>query len=283
MRAPSITCGLGLDGQYMNQYSSGVLASLDVVDIDRHLSIVNADLLSKSAIEGIGRTFSRVVHHLSNVSSTGISGPDLERLRQLNYMSSVLSAEWCCEDAGIWNFGEFNLPYFVPPPLTPQGLQATIEGVRKIQAVSSCPFALEVPSFSFVYGEIPLEYFFMEICDRTGVALVLDTGHLFSYCLATSRSVDKVWDGFPKTHIRELHVAGARIDPTRPKRYIDTHSHRVLPEVWDILKLAILQSKNLCAVTFEVGTNLSDEDFIADHMIVKKVVRDFNDKNLKAT
>lgn len=91
----------------------------------------------------------------------GIDGLRPDVLENQSNISNALQAAWCLEDIGIWNVGPYNLPYFAAPVLCESVLAMTIEGVKRIQQVSSIPFCAEIPSFSIAAGDMTLGEFFI--------------------------------------------------------------------------------------------------------------------------
>ena len=118
------------------------------------------------------------------------------------------------------------------------------------------PFLAEVPTCSFVAGDMPLGEFFTRIVDVSGCKVVLDLGHLVSYCLYRDESIKRVLSGFPLSAIWEFHIAGAKINDSHPYRYIDTHSDPVLPAVYRALSLGLALCPNVRAITYEIGNRL---------------------------
>ncbi|WP_423600862.1 DUF692 family multinuclear iron-containing protein [Roseateles sp. MS654] len=252
--------GLGLDGQYCDQYNSEIVSFI-ASRSGSHLSIVSPDL---TVVEQLVPSSGLVIHHLSGVGASDAAGPNVERVAQLDVYSAEMRAVWCCEDLGTWSLGSMPLPYFVPPPLTEEVCSFVALGVERIQEASSVPFLVENPYYSVVSGNLSLADFFTKLVNRSGCSLVLDLPHLVSYCMATSSAPERELSRFPLAAVTEIHLAGGKVSPKYQNRYVDTHSDPILEVVYDLLDQALEGAKNLRAVTYEVGKDLVAETFLAE-------------------
>ena len=246
--------GIGLDYKYRDVYPK------TLADICRdwsprlsHLSVVS--LLDIEEAREFRRTAGSlpVVHHLSNIAPANPGGPDLELLTRQDEMSRELRAVWCGEDIGIWSLGPYQIPYFAPPVLDRSSVTFIARGVRQVARHIHVPFLAEIPSFSFVAGDLSLGEFFSRLVEEAGCPLVLDLSHVFSYALAAGQDPEAVLASLPLEAVQEIHVAGGRVSATHAFRYIDNHSDPVMEPVLQLLRLAVRGSPNLRGVTYEIG------------------------------
>lgn len=270
--------GIGVDAQYMQNYPGG-LEGLKSSLSDRlsHISIVSLRTESEA------RTFRReiandlkVVHHLSNIAPADPEGPHLARLRIQNELSFMLGAEWCCEDIGIWSLGPYEIPYFAPPVLTSEIADLVGNRIREINSVVDVPFLMENPSFSYVAGDLSLAAFFNKLVEIAENNIVMDLSHIYSYALYKGEDPMCTLADFPCDQVWEIHIAGGRIDPVNQHRYLDTHSHNILPPVLKLLPEAIRRCSNLRAITYEIGAKLPLETLLADFEKIERVAREYN-------
>ena len=134
------------------------------------------------------------------------------------------------------------------------------------------PFHAEIPSCSFVLGECDLGEFFNILINEGGSTLLLDVSHIFSYALATERSATNVLYSMPLESVQEIHVAGGRISKLDARRYIDSHSDPVMPEVLNLLCLSIQLCPNLRAITYEIGSNIELDAIAENFGILEKAI-----------
>ena len=155
--------GLGLDYQHRRSYGIGLdqLFSRFAGRLS-HVSIVG--LLNNSEADEFKQTTDMpILHHFTGVAPAGVNGTQLRAVRHQSAISSRLDALWCLEDIGIWNIGPYGIPYFAPPVLCRSVLESAISGINVIQQEVDIPFLAELPSCSFVVGDMSLERFFSGI------------------------------------------------------------------------------------------------------------------------
>ena len=208
---------------------------------------------------------------MSNVAPADISGPDLARMGKLDKISQILDAQWCLEDVGAWSINGFPAPYFIATILDQEWLDVLVERISKINNITSTPFLLEIPSFSFIAGSMTLPEFMNQLTDRLGNDVVMDVSHIFSYAIATGKEPIAVLKSLDLSKVREVHIAGGKINKKYTYRYIDSHSDPIMPEVIALLQYAIEHCPNLKAVTFEISEYQSEELILNDYAKLKKI------------
>ncbi|MDR5822804.1 DUF692 family multinuclear iron-containing protein [Caballeronia sp. LZ043] len=251
--------GLGLDFQHRYSYGTPLVELFDSLsDHLSHVSIVG--LVTDDDVRSFkSMTSLPVLHHFTGVAPAGIGGINMDVLRRQTAITTQLGAKWCLEDIGIWNIGPYDIPYFASPVLCQDVLEQTIDGVLTIQRQSTVPFLAELPSCSFVAGDMSLDAFFRGLIERTGCGMVLDVSHVFSYAIYCDREPLELLAAFPLDSVVEIHVAGGSVHPQHSWRYRDTHVEPILDEVVAILDAAIVGCRHLQAITYEIGLGISPE------------------------
>lgn len=259
----SARVGLGIDYTHSYGHELNDLLQLAPNGIS-HLSVVA--ITDEDVAQTFRQAFSHypMIHHFSGMEPAGIDGLRSEVLEKQNAISEVLQAVWCLEDIGIWNIGPYNLPYFAAPVLCETVLAMAIDGVKRIQKVSSIPFAAEIPSFSIAAGDMALGEFFHHLVDATGCNVVLDISHVFSYALYYDLAPEAVLASLPRNAVNEIHIAGGSVHPTHQWRYRDTHSEKIVAQVFPLLERALVDCPNLKAVTYELGVGITPEVITTD-------------------
>lgn len=268
--------GLGLDFQHLGSYGVTFENLISACESPlSHYSIVAITNLEEANRFKTMSGDTPLIHHFTGVAPGGIDGVNRQQLAIQSSISSVLEAKWCLEDLGIWNIGPYSIPYFAPPVLCAATLENTINEIKILQSESALEFLPEVPSCSFVIGDIGLGVFFTKIVEACECNIVLDISHVFSYASYYSLSLQDALSSFPLSAVKEFHVAGGSIHPEHRWRYRDTHSERIVPAVLDLLEFAIPLCRNLKAITYEIGIGLPIEllsiEIRALNAICKKV------------
>lgn len=250
------TIGLGIDFQHRHSYDMPLRTLLKMLDRRlSHVSIVG--LVTDDEVSSFKEmTALPILHHFTGVAPGGVEGVNLQALKRQREISVALGALWCLEDIGIWNIGPYNIPYFAPPVLCEEVLEQTIAGVRMVQTGTPIPFLAELPSCSFVVGDMTLEAFFNTLISETGCGMVLDVSHVFSYAIYANKDPLDVLMSLPLNSVAEIHVAGGSVHPQHDWRYRDTHTEPILEPILLILEAAITHCPNLRAITYEIGSGI---------------------------
>ncbi|QFS52823.1 DUF692 family multinuclear iron-containing protein [Nostoc sphaeroides] len=261
MKALSPLLGFGLDAQYADCYPRemhGLCAHYH--ERLTHISIVG--LTNQADAKQFKNQVALnlpVIHHLWGVGPADPHGPNLDQFSKLNEISEVLGAVWCCEDIGIWSIGPYGIPYFAPPLFEIDVADLVAKRIAKLKELSSVHFLAEVPSCSFIVGNLSLGEFFNKLVEQSGCRLVLDVSHIFSYGLVSGKSPIEILYSLPVDAVWEIHIAGGRINSLYPHRYIDSHSDPILTEVEYLLSESVRACKNLKCVTYEIGATLTED------------------------
>lgn len=162
---------------------------------------------------------------------------------------------WVVEDIGLWSLQGKSLPYPLPPVLTPEGLDATVENVAQIQASLAVPLCLEFPGFTegatIFIEEVEAYDFFAAVAERTASPVTLDVGHLLSYQWLKGRVGERRFEGLERLPVQrafEIHLSGCGISNGK---FRDLHHGVLLDEQLDLLQHLLTRCPNLKAITYE--------------------------------
>jgi uncharacterized protein (UPF0276 family) len=184
-------------------------------------------------------------------------GPVLESAKDLEDLDAHarnVGSPWVGNDVGWWHSGGQPFPgyLYLTPPLTNEGLQDCAAHALHVQAGLSMPLALENPAVIARRGDMHVLDFMARLQSRTGLPLLLDLGHLFSYQLSAELPLETGLDGFPFDRVIELHLAGGVVTRRWARRfYVDDHTQPVREELFQLLEKVLPRCTSLRAVTFE--------------------------------
>jgi uncharacterized protein (UPF0276 family) len=184
-------------------------------------------------------------------------GPELESPEALGHLEAhaqAVESPWVGNDVGWWHSGGQQFPgyLYVSPPLSNEGLQDCAAHALHVQAGLRRPLALENPAVLARRGDMHVLEFMARLQSRTGLPLLLDLGHLFSYQLSAELPLEAGFDGFPFDRVIELHLAGGVVTRRLSRRfYVDDHTQPVREELFTLLEKILPRCASLRAVTFE--------------------------------
>jgi uncharacterized protein (UPF0276 family) len=184
-------------------------------------------------------------------------GPELEPARALAALDAharAVGSAWVGNDIGWWHAGGQPFPgylYFTPP-FTEAGVRDATAHALHVQAGLSVPLALENPAVFARRGELHVLDFMARLHGATGLPLLLDLGHLFSYQLAAGLPLTAGLDGFPLERVIEIHIAGGVVTRRGGRGfYVDDHTQPVREELFELFETLVPRCPSLRAVTFE--------------------------------
>ncbi len=203
---------------------------------------------------------------LSLGAAQGIDTEHLERLAELvAWLEPCLVSDHAAfARAPLPGLGTVHAADLLPVAFTPASVDILVANIQQVQERLARPILVENLSAYLAYDDdrIPEAEFLREVCERSGCRLLLDLNNLlvnglnrarraswqtgappFEPTLALTQAraevLDAVW-ALPPALIGEIHLAGFRW-PSEPERlFIDDHSQRVCPTLWDIYEQCLL-------------------------------------------
>lgn len=184
-------------------------------------------------------------------------GPTLEppsALSDLAHHLVEVDSPWVSNDVAWWHQAGQPFPgyFYLPPPFDESGLDDCTAHALHVQVAMPVPLLLENPAVIACRGRMHVLDFMAELHRRTGLDLLLDLGHLFSYQLARGLPPLAGLDGFPLDRVVEIHLAGGMVTGRGERRfYVDDHSQPLRDEILEMLELLVPRCDRLRAVTLE--------------------------------
>ncbi len=152
--------------------------------------------------------------------------------------------------------------HFAPPPFNDAALDATCRNVDFIQRhFSSRHFFLENIAYLFRFeGTMSEIQFLKKVLTRTGCGWLLDVTNVFANCRNFGGDpYEFISEVIPCASRVQMHLAGGFQDD-EAGMYIDSHSHPVPDDVWDLYQFALEQGAGkVDAVFLERDQNFPDE------------------------
>ena len=153
--------------------------------------------------------------------------------------------------------------HFAPLPWTEAALDAVTRNIEFIQQYfAPRHFFIENIAYLFrVAGEMDESSFLNRLLRRTGCGWLLDVTNVYANSLNFDFDpLEFIAEVMPAATQVQMHLAGGYYDQ-EVGMYIDSHSHTIPPEVWDLYRAALrLAGNRTVAVFVERDQNFPDED-----------------------
>ncbi|TLU98745.1 multinuclear nonheme iron-dependent oxidase [Dyadobacter luticola] len=187
----------------------------------------------------------------------------LEKLRKL---SGDFHFDHVSEHFGFLTGDDFHKGAPIGIPFTNSTLTIGRDRLRRIQDACQCPVGLENLAFSYSLEEVKRHGEFLDaLVEEVNGFIILDLHNL--YCQSHNFNIpfDQMMRLYPLDRVREIHISGGSWDDQLSgfEKIVrrDTHDESVPEEVFEYLKLAIPQCKNLKYVVLEqLGAALETSD-----------------------
>jgi uncharacterized protein len=176
---------------------------------------------------------------LSLGSADAISTTHLQHLADcIRRFEPFLVSEHLCWGAIDGRF----LNDLLPLPYTREALDHMVRQVQRAQEFLGRRMLIEnISSYlEFESSDIPEWDFLRELSQRSGCGVLLDVNNI--YVAACNHGFDPIAyiDAIPAGSVQEIHLAGhSRVSVDGTELLIDTHDHRVCPEVWTLYEYTV--------------------------------------------
>jgi len=175
-----------------------------------------------------------VIPHGVKLSLGGAEPVDPHRVEHFAAVARLTGAPLVSEHIAYVRAGGVEAGHLLPVPRTREAVDAIAANVTIVQSTLDVPLALE-PIATLVEwpdDELTEAQFLTEVLDRTGALLLLDVANVYANAVNRGEDPFELLDGLPWERLAYAHVAGgAQIGGL----YHDTHAHRVLPEVLELV------------------------------------------------
>lgn len=152
--------------------------------------------------------------------------------------------------------------HFVPPPFTHDALEAVCRNIERLDGrFGGRPFFLENIAYQFRFdGTMTEAEFLAHVLRTTGCGWLLDVTNVYANAVNFGFDALQFLEAVvPAASRLQVHLAGGHVDP-RTGFYVDSHSHAIPEEVWELYrKAADLAEDRLEAVFLEWDQNYPDD------------------------
>lgn len=191
----------------------------------------------RHVLERVAESYPLVMHGVS--MSVGSTDPiDFDYLDAVADLADRVGARWISDHVCWTGVHGVNTHDLLPVPLTEESLSHIVERIRRIQEHLGRPLVLENPSsyVQFREDEIPEHEFLARMAEQADCGLLLDVNNVYVSAFNHGFDADEYVDALPGDRITQIHLAGFTDCGTH---LLDTHSARVVQEVWDLYARAV--------------------------------------------
>ncbi|MBC7774732.1 MAG: DUF692 domain-containing protein [Phycisphaerae bacterium] len=216
----------------------------------------------RHVIRQLAERYPVVLHGVS--LSIGSSTPlDFHYLSALKTLASEINPPWVSDHLCWTGVLGLNTHDLLPLPLTEEAFWNTAERVRIVQDFLERPLILENPStyLSFTHSTISEPEFLSNLVAETGCGLLLDVNNVYVTCFNSGLDPVDYIEALPHDKVVQMHLAGHQHCGTH---IVDTHDRPVLPQVWELFRLAWQRTGGVSTLLEWDGNIPSFEECLAE-------------------
>lgn len=182
--------------------------------------------------------------------------PDPRHLPPLCEAIETVGAKWASEHL-VFNEAEdrngdiYQTGFFLPPLLTPAGIDAVVPTIRSVSADIPVPFAIETPAnyLQPLPGQLRDGEFTATVAEQADCGILLDIHNIWTNEQNGRQSVEEFLSEIPLDRVWEIHLAGGL---KYGDFWLDAHSGDIPQPVLEWTRRLIPQLPNLGAIIYEL-------------------------------
>lgn len=216
----------------------------------------------RHVIRQVAERYPVVLHGVS--LSIGSSSPlDFDYLRALKTLASEINPPWVSDHLCWTGILGLNTHDLLPLPLTEEAFWNTAGRIRIVQDFLERPLILENPStyLSFTHSTLSEPAFLSNLVAETGCGLLLDVNNVYVSCFNAGLDPVAYIEALPHDKTVQMHLAGHQHCGTH---IVDTHDRPVLPQVWELFRLAWQRTGGVSTLLEWDGNIPSFEDCLSE-------------------
>lgn len=208
--------------------------------------------------------FDHVSIHALKLSVAAADPPGEKYLKALKEIADENGAHSISDHLGFTRNAHegVEMGHFAPPPYTQDALEATVHNLGAVQDYfGDLPFYLENVAYLFQFeGEMTEQEFLTETLKQAGCGWLLDVTNVYANSINFGYDPYEFIKGvMPHAPSVQMHLAGGVYDE-KVKKYIDSHSHPIPEDVFDLYRFSLEQGKGkVSAVFIERDQEFPDE------------------------
>ncbi len=182
--------------------------------------------------------------------------PDPRHLPPLREAIETIGAKWASEhlvfnEAEDHNGSVYQTGFFLPPLLTPAGIEAVVPIIRSVSADIPVPFAIETPAnyLQPLPGQLRDGEFTAAVAEQADCGILLDIHNIWTNEQNGRQSVEEFLSEIPLDRVWEIHLAGGL---KYGDFWLDAHSGDIPRPVLEWTRRLIPQLPNLGAIIYEL-------------------------------
>ncbi|MCG8409551.1 MAG: DUF692 family protein [Phycisphaerales bacterium] len=221
----------------------------------------NDDLRIENYVGGMD--FDYVSVHALKLSPASADPPKTDYLDAVRRVADENGADSISDHLGFTRDGDdgVELGHFSVPPFTSVALDVTCENIEIIQNYfGERHFFIENIAYLFQFdGEMSEAEFLNAVLARTGCGWLLDVTNVYANALNHRYDAyEFIRSVMPSAGRVQIHLAGGFFE--EDGIYIDSHSHPIPKEVWELYEFALMIGRGkVDAVFIERDQNFPDE------------------------
>lgn len=233
------SAGIGLRGPHYREFSN-TCPQVGFLEVHSE-NFFGKGGVPHACLERVRRDYPLSLHGvgLSLGSTDPLSKVHLSRLKEL---VDTYQPDFVSEHLSWGSFGGRHLNDLLPLPYTEEVVTHLVERVAQVQDFLGRPVLVENVScyLEFEHSRLTEWEFVTAVAENVGCKILLDVNNIYVNAHNHGFSAMEFLRGIPGSLIGEIHLAGHTVKQhDQGTIIIDTHDHRVCPEVWDLYRQAI--------------------------------------------
>lgn len=248
---PFLGAGLG----FRRELKKGIEESAAGIDF---LELITDQYIDRPPIKeqeagALAQAFPLVLHGVD--LSIGTDCPiDEEYLEKIHQLADMVKPKWVSDHLCFTRVPGASLAQLTPLSFNDYVVDMVVEHVRKVAATFECPFLIENISYYFTVPPTTMTeaQFITRVIRESGCWFLLDLANVLNNATNNGYDPYEFLDQVPLDRVVQIHLAGGAY---RNNVLIDTHSHPVHPEAFDMLRYTLPRMPNLKGVLIERDQN----------------------------
>lgn len=235
---PVLGAGLGYRGEIEEQIKAnrGKIDFLELIS-DHY---IDTNPFKDQELAELSQEFPIVLHGVA--MSIGTAAPlEEDYLLKLAGIARKSKALWLSDHLCFTKAGGIDLGQLTPLPFTEEAIEIVCHNVKQVKRHVKAPFLLENITYYFPIpgAEMDEPEFITRVLKEADCGLLLDVTNLFTN--ATNHGYDpyEFLKSIPLDRVVQIHLAGGM---WMQEVLIDSHSHAVPAEVWELLTWVVAHS-----------------------------------------